>query len=123
VLNDPSKAIEALQATAAYELGTPSGGAFTPTLYSVYVRGEAFLAAKKGAQSAGEFQKIRAEPGVVGNEPIGALALIGLARASATQGDSAKARVSYQDFLTLWKNADPDIPILRQSKTEYAKLR
>ena len=70
-----------------------------------------------------EFQKIRDEPGVVQNDPIGALAHLGLARAYVLQADTVKARAAYGDFLTLWKDADPDIPILIAAKSEYAKLK
>jgi serine/threonine protein kinase/tetratricopeptide (TPR) repeat protein len=121
--NDPSKAIEALQATAPYELGTEGSGAFTPALHPVYVRGEAFLAAHQGSEAAAEFQKILGHRGVVANEPIGALAHLGLARAYVLPGDAAKARAAYDDFFTLWKDADSDIPILKEAKTEYEKLQ
>jgi len=87
------------------------------------MRGEAYLAAHQGTEATAEFQKIIDHPGVVTNEPIGALAHVGLARAYAMQGDATKARAAYQDFLTLWKDADPDIPILKQAKAEYAKLQ
>jgi predicted Zn-dependent protease len=120
--DDPSKAIELLQAASPYELGQPGGGASQPALYPVYVRAKAFLAAHQGAEAAGEFQKTLDHPGVVVNEPIGALAHLGLARAYALQGDTAKARTAYQDFFALWKDADPGIPILQQAKSEYAKL-
>ena len=114
---------EALQAAAPYELGSPvSGGAFSPALYPVYVRGEACLAARQDREAAVEFQKILDYRGVVLNEPIGALAHLGLARAYVLQGDTPKAKAAYQDFLTLWKDADPDIPILLAAKAEYAKL-
>jgi len=93
------------------------------SLYPVYVRGEAYLAAHRGSETAAEFQKILDHRGVVINEPIGALAHLGLGRAYALQGDTTKARAAYQDFLTLWKDADPDIPILKQAKAEYAKLQ
>jgi tetratricopeptide (TPR) repeat protein len=93
-----------------------------PNLYPVYVRGEAYLAAHQGREAAAEFQKILDHRGIVLNEPIGALANLQLGRAYAMQGDTAKARTAYQDFLTLWKDADSDIPILRQAKSEYAKL-
>jgi hypothetical protein len=76
-----------------------------------------------GAAAVTEFQKILDHAGVVGNEPIGALAHLGLARAFALQGDNAKARAAYQDFLALWKGADPDIPILKEARSEYAKLQ
>ena len=84
---------------------------------------EAYLAGHQGHQAAVEFQKILDHAGIVFNEPIGALAHVGLARAYAMQGDTAKAGAAYQDFLALWKNADPDIPILVAAKSEYAKLK
>jgi Tfp pilus assembly protein PilF len=87
------------------------------------VRGEAYLAAHQGREAATEFQKILDHRGIVLNEPIGALAHLGVARAFAMQGDAAKARAAYQDFLTLWEDADPDIPILINAKSEYAKLK
>jgi len=122
--NDSSKAIEALQAAAPYELGSPvSGGGFSPALYPVYVRGEAYLAAHLGSEAAVEFQKILGHRGVVLNEPIGALAHLGLARAYGMQADNTKARAAYQDFFTLWKDADAGIPVLLQAKAEYAKLQ
>ena len=92
-------------------------------MYPVYVRGEAYLAAHQGSEAAAEFQKILDHRGIVLNEPIGALAHLGLARAYVLQGDAMKARPAYQDFLTLWKDADPDIPILIAAKAEYAKLK
>jgi eukaryotic-like serine/threonine-protein kinase len=122
--NDASKAIETLQAAVPYELGTPGTGVvFTAALYPVYVRGEAYLAAHRGKEAGAEFQKILDQRGVVVNEPIGALAHLGLARAYALRSDTANARAAYQDFLTLWKDADPDIPILKQAKSEFAKLQ
>lgn len=87
------------------------------------MRGEAHLAAREGAEAAVEFQKILDHFGIVVNEPIGALAHLQLGRAYAVEGETAKARAAYKDFLTLWKRADPDIPILRQAKAENAKLR
>ena len=117
------QAIEALQTAAPYELGLPGDGSFTPGMYPVYVRGEAYLAAKQGGEAATEFQKILTWRGVVVNEPIAALAHLGRARAYTLQGDTAKARAAYQDFLTLWKDADPDIPILVAAKAEYLKLK
>jgi Tfp pilus assembly protein PilF len=92
-------------------------------LYPVFVRGEAYLAAHQGSEAAAEFQKILGHRGAVQNEPIGALAHLGFARAYVLQGNTAKAKAAYQDFLTLWKDADPDIPILKQAKAEYAKLQ
>ena len=120
---NPSNAAEALQAAAPYELGQPGSGASQPALYPVYVRGEAYLAAHHGTEAAAEFQKILDHRGIVLNEPIGALARLQIARAYAMQGDTAKAKAAYQDFLTLWKDADPDIPILVAARSEYAKLK
>ena len=120
--SDSSRAISILQVAAPYELGLPGGGAFSPTLYPVYVRGKAYLAAHRASEAADEFQKILNQRSIVQNEPIGALAYLGLARAYAMQGDTAKAKSGYQDFLTLWKDADPDIPVLISAKSEYAKL-
>jgi hypothetical protein len=87
------------------------------------VRGQAYLAADQGREAAAEFQKILDHRGVVGADPVGALAHLQLGRAFALFGDKTKAKTAYQDFLTLWKNADPDIPILRKAKAEYAELR
>ncbi len=117
-----SKAIEALAPVAPYELGGTSQ-TISFALYPVYVRGEAYVAAHQGSAAVAEFQKILDHPGVVANEPIGALAHLGLGRAYALSGDKAKAQTAYQDFLALWKDADPDIPILKEAKAEYAKLQ
>jgi serine/threonine protein kinase len=111
---DFSAAIEELQPAARYELSE---------LYIVYVRGEAYLAAHQGKEAAAEFQEILDHRGIVLNDPIGALAHLQIGRSFAMQGDTAKARAAYQDFLTLWKDADPDIPILKEAKAEYAKLQ
>jgi ATP/maltotriose-dependent transcriptional regulator MalT len=92
------------------------------SLYPIYVRGEAYLAAHKGNEAVTEFGKILDHRGIVQNAPIGVLAHLGLARAHALRGDAGKARAAYQDFFTVWKDADPDIPILKQAKAEYAKL-
>jgi DNA-binding winged helix-turn-helix (wHTH) protein len=116
--NDASGAIEALQAAGPYELGDMSGN---NPLYSIYVRGEAYLATNQANEAAAEFQKIIDHRGIVLNDPIGALAHLQIARAYAMQGDTAKAKEAYQDFLTLWKDADPEIPILIAAKAEYAK--
>jgi DNA-binding winged helix-turn-helix (wHTH) protein/tetratricopeptide (TPR) repeat protein len=117
-----TKAIELLQNTAPYELGVSS-----PTelgmMYPVYVRGQAYLMERQGKEAVAEFQKFLDHPGIVLNFPLGALAHLGLARAHAMQGDTAKSRAAYQDFLTLWKDADPDIPIFKEAKAEYAKLQ
>jgi hypothetical protein len=92
-------------------------------LHSAYVRGEAFLAARRYAEAAAEFQKILDHRGIVGADPIGAVARVQLGRAFVLAGDTIKAKAAYQDFLTLWKDADPDIPILRAAKAEYAQLQ
>jgi eukaryotic-like serine/threonine-protein kinase len=92
-------------------------------LYSIYLRGEAYVAARQGGAASAEFQKILNHSGIVLNEPIRALAHLGLARAFALSGDTAKANSAYQDFFALWKDADPDIPVLKQAKAEYAKLQ
>ena len=115
-------ALDALTAAAPYELGHTNED-FTFAVYPVYFRGQAYLAAKNGAAAVSEFQKILDHSGVVGNEPIGALAHLGLGRAYALSGDSAKAKIAYQDFFALWKNADPEVPILKEAKAEYAKLQ
>ena len=118
---DASKALAAL-ASLPYELGQTVQEA-TFVLYPAYLRGEAYLASKQGAAAAGEFQKIIDHPGLVVNEPIGALAHLELGRAYMLSHDSAEAKAEYQKFLSLWKDADPDIPILNQAKAEYAKMR
>jgi tetratricopeptide (TPR) repeat protein len=89
----------------------------------VYLRGEAYLMLGDGNAATAEFQKFIDHRGLVMNFPLGALARLGLARAYAMQGDTVKAKAAYQDFLTLWKDADPDIPILLAAKAEYAKLK
>ena len=122
---EPSKAIEVLQVAVPYELGVPLSwfsGSFG-ALYPVYVRGEAFLKAHQGAEAAAEFQKILDHRGIVGADPIGALAHLQLGRAFVLAGDNIKAKTAYKDFLTLWNDADRDIPILQEAKAEYAKLQ
>jgi eukaryotic-like serine/threonine-protein kinase len=120
-----SEALETLRASLPYELGqtTFSGEYMWNGLYPAYVRGEAYLAAHEGRGAAAEFQKILDHRGIVWNSPIAALAHLQLGRAYAMSGETAKGRAAYQDFLTLWKDADPDIPVLKQAKTEYAKLQ
>jgi len=122
---EPSKAIELLQVARSYDLGAPRSSfhGFFGTLYPVYVRGEAYLAAQRGAEAAAEFQKILDHRGVVVSDPIGALAHLQLGRAFVLSGDKTKAKAAYQDFLTLWNDADSDIPILKKAKTEYAILQ
>jgi serine/threonine protein kinase/Tfp pilus assembly protein PilF len=115
------KTIDLLQVAAPYELGNPLP--LPGTLYPVHLRGQAYLLSHQARLATAEFQRIIDHRGIVQNRPIGALAHLGLARAYVLQGDNAKARAKYQDFLTLWKDADPDIPILKQAKAEYAKLQ
>jgi eukaryotic-like serine/threonine-protein kinase len=129
----PAPALNALQAASPIELGNTPFGNNVSCLYPVYVRGEAYLAAGQGSAAAAEFQKILDHGGIVWNCWTGAMARLGVARANALQsrapqgGDADAARVralaAYKDFLTLWKDADPDIPILNQAKAEYAKLQ
>ncbi|MFZ1006823.1 MAG: protein kinase [Candidatus Sulfotelmatobacter sp.] len=118
----PEKAIAALAPAAQYELGAASQN-LNFLLYPVYLRGLSDLAAKRGADATAEFQKILDHPGLVINEPIGSLAVLGLGRAYVLAGDSAKARTEYQNFFALWKDADPGIPILQQAKAEYSRLK
>ncbi len=118
-----ARGIELLQAAGHYELGMLSASATASCLYPVYVRAEAYLSEQQGAAAAAEFQKILNHRGLLWNCATGALAHLQIARAYVLQGDTAKARAAYQDFLTLWKDADPDIPILIAAKAEYAKLK
>jgi eukaryotic-like serine/threonine-protein kinase len=117
-----SRALVFLEAAAPYELGTPPPTQFG-TPYPAYLRGQAQLMAHNGTAAATEFQKFLDHRGIVVNFPLGALAHLGLARAYALSGDTAKAKSAYQDFFTLWKDADPDIPILKEAKAEYARLQ
>jgi serine/threonine protein kinase/tetratricopeptide (TPR) repeat protein len=119
--NNPTAAIAVLRPATPYELGGPPPG--NPLLYPNYLRGLAYLRLKDGPSAAGQFQKILDHPGIIVNFVTGALAHLQLGRAKALAGDTASARKSYQDFLTLWKDADPDLPILKQAKSEYAKLQ
>jgi len=119
---NPAKALELLQPAGAYEMGYSVPFQFG-TMYPAYVRGEAYLALHQGSQAAAEYQKILEHRGIVLNCLNGVLAQLGLARAYVLQGHTVKAKAAYQDFLTLWKDADPDIPILKQAKMEYAKLQ
>ncbi len=116
----PQRSIELLRAAAPYELTDAWLGG---CIYPAYVRGEAYLSANQGAAAAAEFQKILDHRGLVVSCETGALAHVGIARAYTLQGDATKAKAAYKDFLALWKNADPDIPILKQAKSEYAKLQ
>jgi tetratricopeptide (TPR) repeat protein len=116
------RAIALLEASSAYAQGEPTPFVLG-TMYPVYMRGEAYLKAGQGRQAAAEFQKILDRRGIVLNFPLGALAHLQLGRAYRVAGDTAKARSPYQDFFALWKDADPDIPILKQAKAEYAMLQ
>jgi tetratricopeptide (TPR) repeat protein len=121
---DAAKAISELQVTSSVELGQPNtGSTISVALLPVYVRAEAYRAAKQGKEAAAEYQKILDHRGVVINGPIGAMAYLGLGRAYVLAGDAAKSKIAYQNFLALWKDADPDIPILKEAKSEYAALR
>ncbi len=109
-----ANALEESSGAATYELGN---------LYLPYLRGQAYLAAGQGTQAAAKFQKILDHPGLAFNQSFGSLAHLGLARAYVMTGDSAKARTAYQDFFALWKDADPDVPILKEAKAEYEKMK
>ena len=119
---EPNRAIELLKVASTIEFSSATAD-LTIVLCPVYLRGEAYLMLHDGNRATAEFQKFIDHRGVVVNFPWGALARLGLARAYAMQGDTAKAKTAYQDFLTLWKDADPDIPILKEAKAEYAKLQ
>jgi predicted Zn-dependent protease len=114
------RAVDLLRGTTAYELTTSLWGGM---LFSIHVRGQAYLTAHDGGAAAGEFLRMIDHRCVAGNRVQGALAHLGLGRAYALTGDKEKARAAYQDFLALWKDADPDIPILKQAEAEYAKLQ
>ncbi|HEY5175316.1 MAG TPA: protein kinase [Terriglobales bacterium] len=121
---NPAKALDILQTAEPYELGTPLpqfevGG----SLYPVYIRGLAYLSLKKGKEAAAEFHKLLDQRGVTVNCPLAALARLQLGRAYALSGDSIKARGSYQEFFALWKDAESDIPVLREAKAEYQQIR
>jgi DNA-binding winged helix-turn-helix (wHTH) protein/Tfp pilus assembly protein PilF len=117
---NPKRSIKLLEDAASYELGAPEP--YVGSMCPVYVRGQAYLLAGEGKEAATEFQRILGHRGIVLNEPIGALAHLQIGRAFAMQGQTAKARAAYQHFLTLWKDADPNIPILNKAKVEFAKL-
>ena len=127
--NDPSRAIELLQPAATYEFAQPgisffgSGGGSFGAMYPTYVRGEAYLALHKPTEAAAEFQKILDHPGVVLGDPIGAVARLQLGRALTQAGDMTKAKVVYGDLFALWKDADPDLELLKHAKAEFAALR
>ena len=114
---NPTRAVELLAPVTPYEAG------WDDNFLAAYLRGEAYLRRSEARKRPSEFQKIIDHPGMVLNSPIGALAHLGVARSYALEGDTTKAGAAYQDFLTLWKDADPDIPILIAAKSEYAKLK
>jgi len=113
----PDRAIVALEPSLPYELSNQG------FLYPPYLRGLAYLAERNGPAAAAEFQKLPNHSGIVMNFLLGSLSRLGLARAYAVSGDTAKAKAAYKDFLTLWSDADPDVPILKEAKAEYAKLK
>ena len=126
--NDPARALEVLRPAATYEFAQPGtsfygvGGVAFGAMYPTYVRGMSYLALRKAAEAAAEFQRILDHPGIVLEDPMGALARLQLARALALSGDTVKAKRAYDDLLTLWKNGDPDTPVIKQARSEYSKL-
>jgi tetratricopeptide (TPR) repeat protein len=116
---DPTTAIKILRPAEKYDLAYPDS---FNSVYPAYIRGLAYVQLSQGRQAAVEFQKLLDHPAIVGRDVTGALAHLQIGRAQAMMGDNAAARKSYQDFLTLWKDADPDIPIFKEAKAEYAKL-
>lgn len=123
--NDSPRAIDELRKSAPYELGSPRSAqtGFFGSLYPVYVRGLAYLSARNGGDAAREFQKILDHRGIMIGDPVVNLAYLASARASVLAGDKTKARAEYKEFLSLWKDADPNIPTLKQAKTEFATLK
>ncbi len=112
-----ASAIDLLQVSTPYEMGIPcSWFGFFGNLYPAYVRGMAYLSARQGVEAAAEFQKIVHDPALVWSDPVGVVARLQLARALALSGNAAKAKATYQSFLARWKDAEPDIPILKQAK-------
>jgi eukaryotic-like serine/threonine-protein kinase len=121
---NPAKAIEVLTSSIPYELGNPLPQAeIGAYLYPVYLRGQSYLLLREGAKAAGEFNKFLGHPGIAINCPLSALARLQLGRAYSLTGDTAKALAAYKDFFDVWKDADPDIPILKEAKAEYSRLQ
>ncbi|MBV9301706.1 MAG: hypothetical protein JOY62_07695 [Acidobacteriaceae bacterium] len=122
---DPAKALEMTQTAVPYELGVPGTayytGAFFGALYPLYVRGLAYSRIGRRHEAAAEFQKILDHPGITQNDPIGPMARLQLARALSASGDRAKSAAAYKDLLAIWKDADPDVPVVQQAKAEFAK--
>ena len=123
--HDPVKAIELLQANIPYELGSPQSSfdGFYGVLYPIYVRGLAYLMLHRGSDAASEFRKILDHPGIIANDPTGALANLQLGRAYVQSGDVTRARAAYKDFKTLWKNSDPELPLWKQSRLEFTRIQ
>jgi tetratricopeptide (TPR) repeat protein len=121
--NNGSRAVEILEPARRYELGQLSQSGPNSCLYPIYLRGVGYLSERKSDAAMAEFQRMLDYPGILWNCPTGSLARLGLARSYAMEGEIAKAKTAYQDFLTLWKDADPDIPIYKQAKAEYARLQ
>jgi hypothetical protein len=127
--NDPSRAIDLLRPSATYEFAQPgisfygSGGGAFGAMYPTYLRGTAFLALHDGAAAAAEFRKILDHPGVVLEDPMGALAALQLARAWTMTGNAVKAKAAYQNVLAVWKDADPDLALVRQARAESAGVQ
>jgi len=117
-----SRSLDFLQIASPYELGWPPQ-VVIPTLYPIYLRGQTYLAAHQGSAAASEFQRILDHRGIILNYPLGALSRLGLARAYAQAGDTGKARTAYQDLFARWKDADSDVPILKEAKAEYGKIQ
>src|SRR3974390_1707042 len=117
-----AEAVQQLETVLPYEKGQLTGNSSDSCMIPAYLRGEAELALQRSRQAAMEFQKIEANPGVIGNCWSGALARLGKARADAAANANSDAKIAYQQFFTLWKDADPDIPLLKQAKLEAAKL-
>src|SRR5262249_38231243 len=118
--NQADEAVRLLQPTSPYELGSFPGGL---GLSAIYFRAKAYLLARDGAKATAEFQKVLDHRGIDAVSPLYPLSQLGLARALVIQGDTAKAKMAYQDFFSFWKDADPDVPVLKQAKAEYAKLQ
>ncbi len=126
--NDPGKALEMTQAAEPYDLAVPgtayfTGASFFGALYPVYVRGLAYFQLGRYGEAACEFQRILDHPGLTLNDPIGPMARLQLARALSASGDCAKSAVVYKVVLALWEDADLDVPVLKQAKSEYAALQ
>ena len=123
--DDPAGAIHALEPAIPYELGAPRGSVtcYFGALYPILFRGEAYLADHKGPEASREYQKLLDHRGTMIGDPVAVLAHLGLARSYALSGDESNARNQYKEFLALWKDADPELPVLKQAEAEYARLR